>query len=72
MVKFTRPELGTQKVLDINISTRALSNNNKSAVQNLDFESMVVVIKLLEYKGDLIEKFREYNNTIEILKTQNK
>lgn len=33
MIKFTRPELGTQKVLDINISTRSLLNsNNKAAI----------------------------------------
>jgi len=37
MVKFTRPELGTQKVLDINISTRSVSNTNKTAVENLDY-----------------------------------
>lgn len=58
MVKFTRPELGTQKVLDINICTRTLSGTNKAAVENIDYESMVMVIKLLEFKGELLERFK--------------
>ncbi len=54
MVKFMRPELGTQKVLDINICTRSVSNTNKSTIENLDYESMILVLKLLEYKKSLI------------------
>ena len=54
MVKFIRPELGTQKILDINISSKSVTSAAKAAIQNIDFDAMALVIKLLEYKGQLL------------------
>lgn len=54
MVKFTRPELGTQKILDINISTKSMASTNKAVIENIDYEAMAVLTLLLEYKGNLI------------------
>lgn len=47
MVKFTRPELGTQKILDINISSKPIPSTAKAAIDNIDYEAMALVIKLL-------------------------
>ncbi len=68
MVKFTRPQLGTQKILDINISTKSITSTNKAVIENIDYEAMAVLTLLLEYKGNLLEKFKEYNDTMEELK----
>ena len=68
MVKFTRPELGTQKILDINISIRSLNSTNKAVIENIDYEAMAVLTLLLEYKGNLLEKFKQYNDMMEELK----
>jgi hypothetical protein len=57
-VRFSRPELGMHKVIDVNISTKSLNSTNKFAIDNIDYDTMSIVIKLLEYKGNLIEKFK--------------
>jgi hypothetical protein len=34
MIKFSKPELGTQKVLDINMATKMSNNIIKSVLEN--------------------------------------
>ena len=43
-VKFTRLELGMQKVFDVNINSRSLNSTNKFAVDNIDYETMAIII----------------------------
>ena len=45
-----------------------MTSTNKAVIENIDYEAMAVLTLLLEYKGNLLEKFREYNDTMEELK----
>jgi hypothetical protein len=47
MVKFNRPELGTQKVLDILMAAKEVSSPHKVIVDNMDFDIMGLAIRLL-------------------------
>ena len=47
MVKFNRPELGTQKVLDILMAAKEVSSPHKVIVDNIDFDIMGLAIRLL-------------------------
>lgn len=47
MVKFTRPELGTQKVLDILMAPKEISSPHRVVIENIDFEVMALAIRLL-------------------------
>ena len=62
MVKFLRPELGTQKVLDVLMTAKELTSPHKIIVENMDFEVMALAIRLLELKADLVKLLRQYNN----------
>jgi hypothetical protein len=62
MVKFTRPELGTQKILDINMLLKENNDPQRVIFENIDHEVMALTIKLLEYKSQLISTLKEYNN----------
>ena len=61
MVKFLRPELGTQKVLDVLMTAKELTSPHKIIVENMDFEVMALAIRLLELKADLVKLLRQYN-----------
>jgi hypothetical protein len=37
MIKFIKPELGTQKVLDINMMPKDINNPHRIVVENIDF-----------------------------------
>jgi len=62
MVKFTRPELGTQKILDINMLLKENNDPQRVIFENIDHEVMALTIKLLEYKSQLISTHKDYNN----------
>ena len=62
MVKFLRPELGTQKVLDVLMTAKELTSPHNIIVENMDFEVMALAIRLLELKADLVKLLRQYNN----------
>ena len=47
MVKFLRPELGTQKVLDVLMTAKELTSPHNIIVENMDFEIMALAIRLL-------------------------
>ena len=70
MVKFLRPELGTQKVLDVLMTAKELTSPHKFIVENMDFEVMALAIRLLELKADLVKLLRQYNNKAKELQTQ--
>ena len=70
MVKFLRPELGTQKVLDVLMTAKELTSPHKIIVENMDFEVMALAIRLLELKADLVKLLRQYNNKAKELQTQ--
>jgi hypothetical protein len=67
MVKFQRPELGTQKVIDILMAPREMSSHQRVVIENVDYEVMALALRLLEYKNDLLKLLREYNNRAEII-----
>jgi hypothetical protein len=72
MVKFVRPELGTQKILDVNITLREVANPHRVVVESVNFEVMALVIKLLEFKADLIALLSRYNDLAqEVQREQN-
>jgi hypothetical protein len=62
MVKFVKPELGTQKILDINITLKEVNHPHKIIIENVNFEAMALTIKLLEYKSDLLKVLSKYND----------
>lgn len=68
MVKFTKPELGTQKVLDINMVCKNVASPHRSIVENIDLETMCLAIRLLEYKQELMRKLKDLNLKAEKLK----
>ena len=70
MVKFLRPELGTQKVLDVLMTAKELTSPHKIIVENMDFEVMALAIRLLELKADLVKLLRQYNTKAKELQTQ--
>ena len=70
MVKFLRPELGTQKVLDILMTAKELISSHEIIVENLDFEVMALAIRLLELKADLVKLLRQYNNKAKEMQTR--
>lgn len=37
MVKFSRPELGTQKILDINITLKEVNHPHKIIIENINY-----------------------------------
>lgn len=61
MVKFHRPELGTQKVLDILMAAKEHYSPHRVIVENVDFEVMALAIRLLELKTDFLKLMKHYN-----------
>ena len=58
MVKFQKPDLGTQKVVDILMTPREISSHQRVVIENVDYEIMALAIRLLEFKTDLIKLLR--------------